>query len=186
MIHLRLTLITLLMTLAGVAAGQTPIRGLSSVDAETMTRFIARHNPDFDPRVATAFVSVGERYGIRGDIALCLAIIETGWFKFEGGTAVTPDQHNYCGMGVTRKGHRGCTFESPEAGVTALMQHLFAYCCTDPLPDGEEVLDPRYSLVTRGIAPCWEDLSGRWAMNPNYAANILQVYASLQRMAADR
>ncbi len=183
MAPLRLILLSFVAMLAGVAMAQTPIRGVSAVDAETMTRFVSRHNPDFDPAVAEAFVTVGERYGIRGDIALCLAVIETGWFKFGGGTAVTPDQHNYCGMGVTSKGSRGCTFASAEEGVTALIQHLFAYCCDDPLPDGETVLDPRFGLVARGVAPCWEDLSGRWAMNPNYAVNILKVYASLSRLS---
>ena len=72
-----------------------------------MARFVLRHNPDFDPQIAREFIRAGSRYGIRGDIAFCQAIVETGWFKYTGGTAVTADSHNYCGLGVTSKGRKG-------------------------------------------------------------------------------
>lgn len=156
--------------------GQTSIAGRHLVDASTLTEFVRRHNPDFNPEIAEAFIEIGKHYGIRGDIALCQAILETGWFRFDKGTAVTPDMHNYCGLGVTRRGDTGCRFESVDDGVEAMLQHLYAYCCTDPLPDGSDLIDPRFSLVTRGCAPAWEDLSGRWAANPAYGANILALY----------
>lgn len=172
-----LTLLAAVFVAAPRVSGQTPIAGSHSVDASTLAAFVQRHNPEFDPAIAHAFINVGERYGIRGDIALCQAIIETGWFRFDKGTAVTPDMHNYCGLGVTSLGAAGCCFESIEEGVAAMLQHLYAYCCTDPLPPGEEVLDPRFGMVTRGCATTWEDLSGRWAMNPAYGANIMALYA---------
>lgn len=176
-ITLILCLVALLV--APAAAAQTSIAGTPVVDAATLTDFVRRHNPEFNPAIASAFVEVGHRYGIRGDIALCQAIIETGWFRFDGGTAVTPDMHNYCGLGVTQRGSAGCSFPTVEAGVEAMLQHLYAYCCTDPLPEGHEVLDPRFSLVSRGSAPTWEALSGRWAVNPAYGANILAIYSRL-------
>lgn len=164
-----------------MAAGsaQTPIQGLPQVDAETMTRFVARHNPSFDPSLARMFIDIGRRYGIRGDVALCQAILETGWFRFADGTAVCPSQYNYCGLGVTRGGMKGAAFESMEQGVTAMMQHLFAYCTTAPLPDDDLLVDPRFSLVARGSATTWEDLSGRWAANPEYGSRILKIYRNL-------
>lgn len=165
--------------MTSVARAATPIMGDIQVDAEAMTRFVQRHNPDFDPAIADAFFTIGQKYGLRGDIALCQAIIETGWFKFDNGTAVKPHQYNYCGMGVTSIGKSGCSFESVEQGVTAMLQHLYAYCCDSPLPDGEQIVDPRYGLVGRGVAPHWEDLVGRWAMNRHYASNILKLYKSL-------
>lgn len=177
----RLILIVLLV-LPTIALAGTPIRGEVVVDSATMARFVARHNPDFDPEIARAFFEVGERYGIRGDIALCQAVIETGWFRFEGGTAVTPDQHNYCGLGVTKKGRRGCSFDTVEKGVTAMIQHLYAYATTDPLPEGEELVDPRFDIVERGVAPDWDDLSGRWAANPVYHDLIFSVYDKLQQL----
>lgn len=145
-----------------------------------MYQFVASHNPSFEREVAEAFYEIGERYGIRGDIALCQAIIETGWFRFDNGTAVRPSDHNYCGLGVKQRGQRGCRFETIEEGVTAMLQHLYAYACTDPLPEGETMLDPRFAYVTRGISSTWEGLNGRWAMNQSYAQNILQLYKRME------
>lgn len=162
----------------------TPIFGTPEVDAEAMYDYVVRRNPDFNREIADAFYEVGLRYGIRGDIALCQAIIETGWFRFNNGTAVPPHAHNYCGLGVTRRGDTGCRFASVEEGVTAMLQHLYAYAGAAPLPDGEKVIDPRFNYVARGCAPSWERLSGRWAMNPGYGNNILRIFADLKRRSA--
>lgn len=159
------------------------ICGESEIDAELMTRFVRRHNPDFDPGIASEFISAGRRYGIRGDIAFCQAIVETGWFRYTGGTAVTADCHNYCGLGVTRKGRKGAKFATVADGVTAHIQHLYAYCTTDALPPGERKLDPRFDMVRRGCATRWHELNGRWAMNSRYSTAILSVYASLNEFA---
>lgn len=147
--------------------------------AEQMIAFVKAKNSSFDGKIAEAFIKVGNKYGIRGDIAFCQSIIETGWFKFSGGTAVTPDQHNYCGMGVTSKGMKGAIFNTIEDGVTAQIQHLFAYATKTAIPTGDTLLDPRFKYVTRGIAPNWEDLSNRWAMNANYGTHILDMYSQL-------
>lgn len=161
---------------------KSSIMGRSEVtDPQLMARFVRRHNPNFPVEIAEAYLSVGDRYGIRGDIAFCQAIIETGWFKFADGTAVKPDQNNYCGMGVTSRGQTGNSFSTIEEGVAAQIQHLYAYCCKKPLPEGETLVDPRFRLVTRGIAPNWEDLSNRWAMNPNYGNQILKLYNQLSK-----
>lgn len=155
------------------------ILGEPTVDAETMWRFVNKVNPDFPIEIAQAYIEVGRRYGIRGDIALCQAVIETGWFRFADGTAVRPEQHNYCGLGVEKRGMTGCSFNSIEEGVTAQLQHLYAYAADTPLPDGEKMVDPRFKLVKRGCAQSWHDLSGRWAMNDRYGTQILSLY---QRM----
>ena len=160
----------------------TPIRGVQEADAESMFRFVAERNPSFDRSIAEAFYEVGKAYGIRGDIALCQAIIETGWFRFDNGTAVRADAHNYCGLGVHSRGQKGCSFASLREGVTAMIQHLYAYSCHDPLPKGESVTDPRFKFVRRGSAPTWESLSGKWAMNENYGKNILRLYSQLRAL----
>lgn len=161
--------------------GHHDIMGEASVTAEKMAQFVKSKNPNAKDinEIAKAFLDVGEKYGVRGDIAFAQSIIETGWFKFDGGTAVTPDQHNYCGLGVTSKGMKGNSFATIEEGVTAQIQHLFAYASKDSLPKGEEIVDPRFKYVTRGIAPHWEDLSMRWAMNENYGTHIMSVYGQL-------
>ena len=161
-----------------------PIMGAAEIDADALSLFVARRNPDFDPAIARAYLAVGEKYGIRGDIALCQSILETGWFRFADGTAVTPDQHNYCGLGVTRRGMRGQSFDTIEQGVTAQIQHLYAYACADPIPGGEKLLDPRFKLVARGVAPTWADLAGRWAANDRYAHSIMRLYMELRRFSS--
>ena len=161
--------------------GHNDIMGKSVVSAEKMSAFVKSKNPnaqDID-EIAKAFIEVGNKYGVRGDVAFCQSILETGWFKFDGGTAVTPDQHNYCGLGVTSKGIKGHSFPTVEAGVTAQIQHLFAYATKDDLPQSEELIDPRFQYVTRGIAPHWEDLNMRWAMNNNYGQHIMSIYDQL-------
>lgn len=162
------------------------ILGEPTVDAETMWRFVNKVNPDFPIEIARAYIEVGRRYGIRGDIALCQAVIETGWFRFADGTAVRPEQHNYCGLGVEKRGMTGCSFSSIEEGVTAQLQHLYAYAADTPLPDGEKMVDPRFKLVKRGCAQSWHDLSGRWAMNDRYGTQILSLYQRLLESADGR
>jgi hypothetical protein len=153
--------------------------GKATVVAEQMIAFVKKVNPNFDEAIAPAYLKVGEKYGVRGDMAFAQSLIETGWFKFDGGTAVTPDQHNYCGMGVTSKGMKGNSFDTIEAGVTAQVQHLLAYASKNAIPAGETVLDPRFKYVTRGIAPHWEDLNNRWAMNTHYGQDIVALFDKL-------
>lgn len=169
-------------------ADETPftIMGAPKVDAATMHRFVSAYNADFPMEIAQAYHSLGLKYGIRGDVALCQAIVETGWFRFADGTAVTPDQHNYCGLGVTSRGMKGSAFECVEDGVRAQLQHLYAYACREPLPEGEQLIDPRFSLVQRGVAPTWMDLSGRWAANDHYGMQIRRLYERLLQMASEQ
>ena len=145
----------LLLMLCGASVGikaSNRIVGEAKVSPEDMCEFVRQHNPDFPLEIAEAYYEIGSRYGIRGDVALCQAIIETGWFKFQDGTAVTPDQYNFCGLGVTRLGVKGNAFSSIQEGVTAQIQHLYAYATRKSLPDGEELVDARFTLVSRGCA----------------------------------
>lgn len=157
----------------------TPILGNAQLDIEQMYRFVKSRNKDFPRAIAEAFYKIGNIYGIRGDIALCQSILETGWFMFTGGTAVKPNQHNYCGLGVTKLGMKGHAFKSIEEGVRAQIQHLYAYACTHSLPKGEKLIDPRFSMVRRGIAPTWADLNRKWAANDHYASRIMDLYSQM-------
>lgn len=157
----------------------TTILGDTRLEVERMYRFVLSRNPEFPREIAEAFYNVGKRYGIRGDIALCQSILETGWFTFTGGTAVTLEQNNFCGLGVTKLGVKGHAFDTIEEGVTAQIQHLYAYACKKKLPKGEKLIDPRFSLVHRGIAPTWADLNRRWAANSHYADRIMKLYSQM-------
>lgn len=143
-------------------------KSLKRTDADCVKAIkkILSNNTAFDVEIAKAFFKLAPKYGIDPMMAIAQSILETGWFKYAG-SAVTADQHNYCGLGVTSTGVKGAAFETIEDGVTAQLQHLFAYGCKDALASGEKVLDPRFSLVTRGIATYWQQLAGRWAC-PGY------------------
>jgi len=171
----------LIITAVIACRAKTPICGKADIDAERLCLFVRQHNADFPIEIARAYVEKGRLYGIRFDIAFCQAIIETGWFKFTGGTAVDIKQNNFCGLGVTRLGRRGHEFATVEEGVTAQMQHLYAYACRHKIPEGERLLDPRFALVRRGSAKHWEDLSGRWAANKNYGNDIMKLFARLKK-----
>lgn len=153
------------------------IFGEPEVSIDRMFEFVHERNAEFTREIAEAYYNIGLRYGIRGDIALCQAILETGWFRFADGTAVRPEQHNYCGLGVTRGGMQGSAFDSVESGVTAQIQHLYAYACSHDLPEGEKLIDPRFHLVSRGVAPTWEGLNRRWAANDHYSERIMKIFS---------
>ena len=141
-----------------------------SIDEKEVVRaikYIVANNADFNIEIAKAFYKLAPKYGIDPSMAISQSILETGWFKYVG-SAVQPEHHNYCGLGVTSTGITGGIFNTIEDGVTAQLQHLFAYGCTDTL--SETIIDPRFKYVTRGIAPYWQNLAGRWAV-PGYDKN---------------
>lgn len=155
------------------------IRGTTTLTAAQITNFIKKNNPNFDIKIANAFVKLGPIYGISGDMAICQSIIETGWFKYEG-SAVKADQHNYCGLGVLSNGSTGCSFATIEQGVEAQLQHLYAYACKDDVPKGRTIYDPRFKYVNRGCAPRWVDLDGKWcAEGGNYGKTIIAIYTKM-------
>lgn len=145
----------------------TPIMGEPVCSAEQMDLYVQQVNPKA-PKLAGLFLQIGKRYGVRGDLAFAQSIHETGFFRFGGD--VKPEQNNFAGLGATGGGVPGYTFATPEEGITAQIQHLFAYASKEPLPSGETLADPRFHLVTRGTAPNIEDLAGKWAV-PGYDRN---------------
>lgn len=150
---------------------KTPIVDKSIVRTETdcvkAIKKILSNNSAFDVEIAKAFWKLAPKYNIDPMMAIAQSILETGWFKYAG-SAVKAEQHNYCGLGVTSNGVEGGKFDTIEDGVTAQLQHLFAYGSKDALD--ETIIDPRFKYVTRGIAPYWQQLAGRWAC-PGYDKN---------------
>lgn len=161
---------------------ETPIFGQPEVSKEQMVSFIRRHNPF--PRINCSLEELVDIYyeeatheGIRPDLALAQAILETGYFRF--GKDVLPQQNNYSGLGTTGSGVQGAFFETPRLGVRAHIQHLLAYSASrDPL---NPVIDPRFHIV-RSLpyhsAQCstWESLSGKWAVpGVGYGERIVKI-----------
>ncbi|MCF6136289.1 N-acetylmuramoyl-L-alanine amidase [Pseudalkalibacillus berkeleyi] len=153
------------------------IMGNSVLTASSMNKMIKVINKSA-PELADLYLEIGEKYGIRGDAALAQAIHETNYFRFTG--TVKPEQNNYAGIGTTDPNTPGASFASPREGVTAHIQHLYAYASTDPLPPGEKLVDPRFDLVTRGSAPTWTSLNGKWAVpGTTYGQLILSIYENM-------
>lgn len=100
-----LTLIAMALLLPIGTYAATYIKGKQVATIDRMYQFVKSKTPVSTAK-SPSNVQDGRKYGIRGDIALCQSCIETGWFKYTGGTAVTPDDHNYCGLGVTQKGKK--------------------------------------------------------------------------------
>jgi N-acetylmuramoyl-L-alanine amidase len=152
------------------------IQGATLLTADEIERFVRKVNPNA-PRLAALYVQLGQVYGIRGDAAYAQAVHETGYFRFQG--SVKASQNNFAGIGATGK-TEGATFKTPEEGVLAHIQHLFAYSSTESLPPQYPLVDPRFSLVQRGSATAWNQLNGKWAVpGTNYSNMILEIYKSM-------
>ncbi|MEW8958934.1 MAG: stalk domain-containing protein [Moorella sp. (in: firmicutes)] len=163
--------------------------------AEKMRREYGREMLPIPGDLAELYIKIGAEYGVRGDLAFAQAVKETGYFQFTG--SVKPEQNNYCGLWATSQpltgqeslngaepsavslqpGFYGATFASPEIGVEAHIQHLYAYATKAPLPPGKTLYDPRFNLVPRGSAQKWVELNARWAVpGTTYGQSIILDY----------
>ena len=104
-------------------------------------------------------IEEAEGEGVRPEVLFAQAMHETGWLQFGG--QVAPEQNNFGGIGALTSGGEGAFFPDVRTGLRAQVQHLKAYASTDELAN--EVVDPRFDLVSRGVAPTVHDLNGRWA-----------------------
>ena len=160
----------------------TAIMGKPAVTADQMKAYLKKKNPAVPQSVLDMiplYLSEGEAEGVRGDIAFAQSCLETGNFTFSG-SAVTLSQNNFCGLGVTQRGKKGISFDTPQLGIRAQIQHLKAYASTDKLRN--ERIDPRFRYVTRGCAPYAEWLGQKenpqgkgWAAGEKYGEKILSI-----------
>lgn len=164
----------------------TSITGTAEATVEQMRAYIKKKKPKVAQSVLKMiplYISEGAAEGIRGDVAFAQSCLETGNFTFKG-SAVTLDQNNFCGMGVTANGMKGNSFKSPKEGIRAQIQHLKAYASTQPLT--QTCVDPRYQYVQKGCAPYveWlgiqENPQGRgWASGAGYGQKILAILGAI-------
>ena len=166
----------------------TKIASKSVATAEQMIAYIKSKKQNVAQSVIDMiplYLSEGENEGIAGDIAFAQSCLETGNFWFAGSN-VTLDQNNFCGMGVTSGNKKGNSFETPQIGIRAQIQHLKAYANTDPLVN--ECVDPRFRYVKRGCAEYveWlgmqENPSGKgWAAGAGYGSKILRILKNVRK-----
>lgn len=94
------------------------IIGKAQASVAQMQAYIKKVNPEVSDSVIKMiplYITEGTVEGVRGDIAFAQSCLETGNFTFSG-FAVTLDQNNFCGMGVTRTGTKGNSFKTPAEG----------------------------------------------------------------------
>lgn len=172
----------------------TKIEGSAVATTEQMIAYIKSKNPNVVQSVIDMipfYISEGKTEGIAGDIAFAQSCIETGNFAFPKTTcAVTIDQNNFCMMGVISASDKGNSFDTPQLGIRAQIQHLKAYASTEALVS--ECVDPRFKYVTRGCAPYveWlgikENPQGKgWAAGENYGEKILRVLKNVRGMKVE-
>lgn len=106
--------------------------------------------------------------GVRADVVYAQAMLETNYLRFGGD--VKPEQCNFAGIGATGGGEPGHTFKDVRQGLRVQVQHLKAYASKDAL--NQELVDPRFKYVTRGIAPTLGGLSQHWAVGSTYGHDI--------------
>lgn len=135
-----------------------------------------RTNPDA-PHVAGLYLELGPLLSVRGDMAFAQALHETDRFRFH--EAVTPERNNFGCLGATGPGDAGNSFPSPELGVLAHLQHLYAYASTEPLPVNMAKVDPYFDQVQRGSALYVGDLGGRWGSSIGYGQAIDRILAEI-------
>lgn len=179
--------------MGGTASGTdryTKIMGNAAATAEQMQAYLKKKNPSVAQSVldmVPLYLSEGKAEGVRGDIAFAQSCLETGNFTFSG-SAVTLSQNNFCGMGVTSNGMKGNSFDTPQLGIRAQVQHLKAYASTDALKNA--CIDPRFKYVTRGCAEYVEWLGQKenpdgkgWAAGAGYGEKILSILKGILGMA---
>lgn len=170
---------------------KTAIMGKAQATAQQMALFCRSKNsaPQLTScsleQLAEMFIEEGEAEGVRGDVAFAQSLHETGYFKFGG--IVLPTQNNYAGIGALNGNATGqaASFPDPRTGVRAQIQHLKAYASTEALVN--ECVNPRFSLVARGVAPYVEWLGAAdnpqgcgWAVpGAGYGANIVKLLGQI-------
>ena len=168
---------------AGTGTRETPIMGTSIATADQLNALLLLKNPYATDylHLAEIFLDEGQKEGVRGDVAFCQTLVETGYFKFGGD--VQPRQHNYAGIGATG-GVPGLSFPDCRTGIRAQIQHLKAYASTEPLV--QECVDPRFKYVSRGSARYVEWLGiqenpqgAGWAAGAGYGEKILAILGKI-------
>ncbi len=169
--------------------GTTSVMGTATATVEQMQAYLLSVNPNVSQSVLDMipyYLSEGEAEGVRGDIAFAQSLLETGNFTFSG-SAVSLSQNNFCGLGVTSNGTKGCSFSTAQLGIRAQIQHLKAYASTDDL--NQDCVDPRFCYVRRGCAEYVEWLGIQenpngygWASGANYGDKILTILKKILAM----
>ena len=175
-----------------VTVDGTSIMGKSSVSAESMAKVFTATGNAYPTHIYSQkgaadisefceqVVNAASSEGVRPEVVFAQAMLETGWLQFGG--SVSADQCNFAGLGATGSQVKGASFDNVYLGLLAQTQHLKGYATSSPL--NNTCVDPRYQVLSDrgllGVAPCLEDLNGRWAVpGDGYGQKIAKIIERL-------
>jgi hypothetical protein len=144
--------------------------------------FIKTHdsnNLNTVPQIAKLYREEASIEGVNHDIAFCQMCLETNFLQFGG--ILKLEQNNFGALGSLGGASESASFPTPEIGIRAHIQHLKAYASHEPFV--QDIVDPRFDFVTRGIAPTVEQLSGRWSDDLTYGDQILALVRRLYELS---
>lgn len=171
-----------IQTLLAIAKQLPAIAGQGQTTEVQMLMFLKAQNQiglaQF-PDIARLYRDEAINEGINHDVAFSQMCVETDFLNF--GDGLQPEQNNFGGLGTLGGRGESAAFPSVRLGVRAHIQHLKAYANREPLR--EEVVDPRFHEIPRGIAPLVEGLTGRWSADRNYAVRLLAILGQLYEAA---
>jgi hypothetical protein len=164
------------------------IIGKGQMSAKEMADFLLSKNPralDVLP-IAQFYVQESEYEQVNHDLAFAQMCLETGFLRFNG--MVPRKSNNFCGFGAF-SGNTPNSFDSPQEGVRAQIQHLKAYATNVPIatPFSKPLIDPRYNVLQEknyiGSAQTVFELTGKWATDPEYGNKIIAIAAAMYQFA---
>ncbi|NEO28674.1 MAG: cell wall hydrolase, partial [Kamptonema sp. SIO4C4] len=158
------------------------IMGSGKATVEQLEQFLQKYHDEGCspfPQLPRLYIEQAQAEGVNADVAFCQMCLETDYLRFGG--IVEPHQHNFCGLGAVDSNTTGASFPDPETGVKAHIQHLKAYASNKKIKN-PPIVDPRFEYVQRGVAVTVDDLSGRWATDPQYGQEIITILRRLYRI----
>jgi len=103
----------------------------------------------------------------------------TNFLRFNG-TFASADSNNFYGCSTFNDLSTAYTFNSPQEGIRAHIQHLKGYATKESLK--KVCVDPRYYKIEEeygwGTAPAINGLSNKWA-GADYANRIIELLARM-------
>lgn len=173
------------------ASNQVPV----CVTPERLMAFMRARNHNKKLRrlyknIAFYYKKHGEALKIRWDYAFFQSMIETNFLTYKTGRGrwgdVDPKQYNFAGIGTTGGGVPGNGFKDVSTGVKAQMQHLIAYSGeyqANPTAPRTKLKQDEIIRLSKKLhrKVRFDDLSGRWAVDRQYAKSIEWVASSYRR-----
>jgi murein DD-endopeptidase MepM/ murein hydrolase activator NlpD len=120
------------------------------------------------------YLSEGDAEGVRGDMALAQAVLETGYFT-NGDTAI----NNFAGIAHYDGTAAGSGFRDPIIGVRAQIQLLKKYALGNDAPLANADVAPNAGAS----ATTWGGLAGTWASATSYWTSLSSVNAAMRAHA---